>query len=55
MNAADGYSINEDGEGSENDLVEPCYGKKCSSNENCCPGSVCVMVDGGKFKRIFLK
>ncbi|XP_065339112.1 prohormone-3 [Cloeon dipterum] len=29
----------------END-VEPCYGRKCTSNENCCPGSVCVDVDG---------
>ncbi|KAJ9595140.1 hypothetical protein L9F63_013548, partial [Diploptera punctata] len=25
---------------------EPCYGKKCTANEHCCPGSVCVDVDG---------
>lgn len=27
---------------------EPCYGKKCTANEHCCPGSVCVDVDGSK-------
>lgn len=26
---------------------EPCYGKPCTANEHCCPGSVCVDVDGG--------
>ncbi|XP_022921217.1 prohormone-3 [Onthophagus taurus] len=25
---------------------EPCYGRRCTSNEHCCPGSVCVDVDG---------
>lgn len=25
---------------------EPCYGKSCTANEHCCPGSVCVDVDG---------
>nr|CAH7719927.1 unnamed protein product [Callosobruchus chinensis] len=25
---------------------EPCYGRRCTANENCCPGSVCVDVDG---------
>ncbi|XP_044264103.1 prohormone-3 isoform X1 [Tribolium madens] len=25
---------------------EPCYGKPCTANEHCCPGSVCVDVDG---------
>ncbi|XP_067004720.2 prohormone-3 [Anabrus simplex] len=25
---------------------EPCYGKKCTANEHCCPGSVCVDMDG---------
>lgn len=25
---------------------EPCYGRKCTANEFCCPGSVCVDVDG---------
>jgi hypothetical protein len=25
---------------------EPCYGKRCTANEHCCPGSVCVDVDG---------
>lgn len=27
---------------------EPCYGKRCTSNEFCCPGLVCVDVDGGQ-------
>jgi hypothetical protein len=27
---------------------EICYGKRCTANEHCCPGSVCVDVDGGK-------
>lgn len=27
---------------------EICYGKRCTANEYCCPGSVCVDVDGGK-------
>lgn len=26
---------------------ELCYGKRCTANEHCCPGSVCVDVDGG--------
>lgn len=30
----------------ENELESPCYGKKCTANEHCCPGSVCVDVDG---------
>ncbi|XP_018325057.1 ITG-like peptide [Agrilus planipennis] len=25
---------------------DPCYGRRCTSNEHCCPGSVCVDVDG---------
>lgn len=29
---------------------EPCYGKKCTANEHCCPGSVCVDVDGSEYK-----
>lgn len=36
----------------ENELAmdaEPCYGRPCTANEHCCPGSVCVDVDGGKF------
>lgn len=33
---------------------EPCYGKRCTANEHCCPGSVCVDVDGGKWKKFFL-
>lgn len=35
----------------ENELAlddELCYGKRCTMNEHCCPGSVCVDVDGGK-------
>ncbi|XP_074042199.1 space blanket [Leptinotarsa decemlineata] len=31
---------------SENGDDEPCYGKRCTANEHCCPGSVCVDVDG---------
>ncbi|KAJ8955738.1 hypothetical protein NQ318_008610 [Aromia moschata] len=31
---------------SENAEDEPCYGKRCTANEHCCPGSVCVDVDG---------
>lgn len=27
---------------------EPCYGRKCTANEHCCPGSVCVDFDGGR-------
>ncbi|XP_046410543.1 prohormone-3 [Neodiprion fabricii] len=30
----------------EDELEEPCYGKRCTANEHCCPGSVCVDVDG---------
>lgn len=30
----------------EGEDVEPCYGKRCTANEHCCPGSVCVDVDG---------
>ncbi|XP_019868555.1 ITG-like peptide isoform X2 [Aethina tumida] len=26
--------------------MDPCYGKPCTANEHCCPGSVCVDVDG---------
>lgn len=35
----------------EDELEEPCYGKRCTANEHCCPGSVCVDVDGGKDSR----
>lgn len=38
----DGY-IDED----TNMETEPCYGKRCTANEHCCVGSVCVDVDGG--------
>ena len=24
---------------------DPCYEKKCTSNENCCDGSVCIDID----------
>lgn len=30
---------------------EICYGKRCTANEHCCPGSVCVDVDGGEHNR----
>lgn len=37
-------------EDQQNQRVEEdvCYGKPCYSNENCCPGLVCVNVDGGR-------
>ncbi|XP_034242758.1 ITG-like peptide isoform X3 [Thrips palmi] len=25
---------------------EPCYGRKCTANEHCCPGSVCIDIEG---------
>ncbi|KAJ8924313.1 hypothetical protein NQ315_007106 [Exocentrus adspersus] len=31
---------------SENADDELCYGRRCTANEHCCPGSVCVDVDG---------
>lgn len=34
---------------------EPCYGKRCTANEHCCPGSVCVDVDGGILLFLFIK
>lgn len=40
----------------ENELAlddELCYGKRCTANEHCCPGSVCVDVDGGKCSLIW--
>ncbi|XP_071445869.1 ITG-like peptide [Hetaerina americana] len=38
---------NEDEDGaSRGKMPDPCYGRKCTSNEHCCPGSVCVDVDG---------
>lgn len=30
----------------EDEPDEPCYGKRCTANEYCCPGSICVNVDG---------
>lgn len=30
----------------EAEMEGPCYGKRCTANEHCCPGSVCVDVDG---------
>ncbi|CAH1364563.1 hypothetical protein MTP99_000932 [Tenebrio molitor] len=49
-----GGFIQRTGEGDEGILEEyasegdeePCYGKRCTANEHCCPGSVCVDVDG---------
>ncbi|XP_076260666.1 space blanket [Rhynchophorus ferrugineus] len=31
--------------GNEVDM-EPCYGRKCTANEHCCPGSICIDADG---------
>ncbi|XP_032688297.1 ITG-like peptide isoform X2 [Odontomachus brunneus] len=33
------------GEGSES-TEEPCYERKCVYNDHCCPGSICVNIDG---------
>ncbi|XP_033219831.1 prohormone-3 isoform X1 [Belonocnema kinseyi] len=30
----------------EESADDPCYGRRCTANEHCCPGSVCVDVDG---------
>lgn len=30
------------------DEDEPCYGRKCSASEYCCPGYLCVAVDDGE-------
>ncbi|XP_012265520.1 prohormone-3 [Athalia rosae] len=30
----------------ENELDEPCEGRPCGRNEYCCPGSICVNLDG---------
>lgn len=27
---------------------EPCYERKCMYNDHCCPGAICVNLDGGK-------
>ncbi|XP_050315732.1 ITG-like peptide isoform X2 [Anthonomus grandis grandis] len=29
-----------------NEGEDPCYGRICNSNEHCCPGYICVDVDG---------
>lgn len=31
---------------------EPCYGRRCSANEYCCPGTICVDIDGGKYNTL---
>ncbi|XP_024874228.1 ITG-like peptide isoform X1 [Temnothorax curvispinosus] len=33
------------GEGIET-TEEPCYERKCAYNDHCCPGSICVNIDG---------
>ncbi|XP_035718414.1 prohormone-3-like [Vespa mandarinia] len=40
-----GYG-NSYGDSLEEESDDPCYEKKCTANEHCCPGSVCVNVDG---------
>ncbi|CAG0920801.1 unnamed protein product [Notodromas monacha] len=30
----------------EDEEADACYKRKCSANENCCEGSVCVEIDG---------
>lgn len=43
--AEEAEAEDEDGAG-RGRIPEPCYGRKCAANEHCCPGSVCVDVDG---------
>ena len=31
--------------------VISCSGRRCSANEHCCPGTVCVDLDGRKLKK----
>lgn len=33
--------------------VIPCYERKCTLNEHCCPGSICMNVDGGNYHSSF--
>lgn len=33
---------------------EPCYGRKCTHSDYCCPGSICVSIDGGEFCSVFV-
>lgn len=33
--------------------VIPCYERKCTLNEHCCPGSICMNVDGGNYHSPF--
>ena len=37
----------------DSDPEEPCIGRKCNANEHCCPGNVCVYVEGCKSKVSF--
>ncbi|KAF7998553.1 hypothetical protein HCN44_010961 [Aphidius gifuensis] len=42
-----GNYANNFGEGLEiSNADEPCSGKRCIANEHCCPGQVCIDVDG---------
>lgn len=34
-----------------NKAVSSCSGRRCSANEHCCPGTVCVDLDGRKSKK----
>jgi hypothetical protein len=34
-----------------NKAVISCSGRRCSANEHCCPGTVCVDLDGRKLKK----
>uniref|UniRef100_U5EU83 Putative prohormone-3 n=1 Tax=Corethrella appendiculata TaxID=1370023 RepID=U5EU83_9DIPT len=38
----------------ERDADDDCMGRFCSSNEYCCPGSVCVYVDGDHGNCLFM-
>lgn len=50
-----GNYANNFGEGLEiANADEPCSGKRCIANEHCCPGQVCIDVDGGLFFSLFL-
>jgi hypothetical protein len=36
-------------EASSNKAAASCSGRRCSANEHCCAGTVCVDLDGRKF------
>nr|AZK31345.1 neuropeptide precursor [Nezara viridula] len=37
----------------EGEMEGPCYGKRCTANEHCCSGYVCIVVDGASGSCMF--